>query len=161
MKKPQTNLRTLNDPKIAKMSPQLKKQETHQQLLTQMAQEAHTNQTKNLGPRSSPPQDNTIPLLILTRRHRHEQWAQQLRPLLPPLLPDLPLEPPLLHPAPQLHPLDLLQLHQLPLMPENDLEQLWQPPSEGLTPVEEAHQEETPEEEEEEADHQDCQDKDP
>ena len=45
-------------------------------------------------------------------------------------------------------------------MPENDLGQLWQPPSEGLAPVEEALQEETQEEEEaDHQDHKDCLDK--
>ena len=140
------------------MNPQPRKQGTHQQLSTQTAHEAHTGQTENRGLHSSPPQRHTVPLLILTRRHQREQWAQRLQHQLPLLLPDLPLEPPPPHPAPQLQPLDLLQLLQLPPMQENDSGQLWQPPSEGLAPVKEAHQEETPEEEE--ADHQDHQDKD-
>ena len=73
------------------------------------------------------------------------------------MLLDLPLEPPPLHPAPQLHLLDLLLLLQLPPMLENDSGQLWQPPSKGLAPVVEAHQEET--QKEEEVDRQDHQDR--
>ena len=147
-KTPQTKPNGPNDLKTAKTNPPIRKYATHQLLSTLAAQEAHTVQTESRG-HQSPRPDNTAHLLILTHRYPRESWAQQLRPRIPLLLPDL---PPL--PLPPLLPLDLLPpLQHLPLpppMPGNDLGWLWQPLS-VETPLEgEAHQEEEEEEEEEE-----------
>jgi hypothetical protein len=148
-KTPQTKPNSPNDQKKVKTNPPARKYAAHQLLSTLAAQEAHTVRTENLG-RQSPRPDNTAHLLILTHRHPRESWAQQLRPRIPLLLPDL-LPPP----PPPLPPLDLPPLSQhlppLPPMPESDSGWLWQPLSAEMPLEEEAHQEE--EEEEEEEDH--------
>ena len=146
-KTPQMKPNGLNDQKIAKTNPPARKYATHQLLSTLAAQEAHTVKTESLG-HQSPHPDNTAHLLILTHRHPRESWAQQLRPRIPLLLPDLPLPPP------PLLPLDLPPLPQHPPppppMPESDLGWLWQPLSVEMPLEGEAHQEEEEEEGEEE-----------
>ena len=122
-------MKTIQKPRQKTNQPNKTTSEAHQSLSTQKAWEAHTEKIENLGPPSSPQQDNTVPLLLFYRNNCR-QWRPQQPQQQPPPLEQAPQPLPLTH---HLLPLPLQPLLQTPHPEEHhqestiDLGLLWLP----------------------------------